>query len=860
MSKRSNNNRFVVANKNTDHPRYRKCAHHIYSQSYVSNIRQHDDIMNKSADRIAATDMDDTINIKVVFHFLSPKGSYNKDRVLNRAHDIIQSLNDDFNNYNDNPNTMNNFRYKSVINQVFISNMPKQNIYLSDDYVERLPTEPSNITFELGEIYYYPVKHRLNLSAYDDIRDVEIEQQVIKQYIFQNKAGAINPENFLNVWVIDMSDTDILSFSNFPWEVIDNYHGIVISRKVFFPEDYDDNNFSHYKTITHSVGHYLGLMHVYNQNGHTGDYSLVNINADTEASVVPDFSDHISLNIANDPTDKTTSKKLHFDNNYNPLFMNFMDGTYDKYVTIFTHNQLQKMRFMISVYRPKINSLLNRAKLPIPKYDPNTDTIMGITSKGSRSSKTPHMVSSYEPAANHNPRMAAQGYVVQPQTPYEIPYEIPPQGINPAYVSAQYPPPPPNFVPPNAVPAYSAPVPRPPIHTAPNLSVNNLAPSTAGNSHEQIIANIQNNMAPDSSGNSTINGYEDFMKSYQKYNSVNGYASNYPYDPYSTGEYNKLVVEWQKHQQEQLDYKNSQPIMTETENNPNNNYSQQQQQMNAYNMPAHQPAAVQPDPRMQQQMPSYQAAQPDPRMPAYQAAQPDPRMQQQQMPRMDPRFMRPDQRYPMPYHIPHYHQQQMQQMQQNSQNPDKKKDPSKRNKRVDPQFQNDNGAHDDNPINEEAVMNLTACRAYPKKVVNRPPPIMDHVPPHMAVPNTQVVSVDQTSNQPNLVDRITQLDEKIKNIKSALMPPTAVPPPPTTSQIVAKIQPPENKFNKFGQRINGRVAQTATSKVCFTPNFKAAAVPGTSKLADPKVPNKQSAVRTPRNHFTRSAPASRAAP
>src|SRR5688572_2740646 len=104
MSKRTNNNRFVTSNKPTDQNqvKQRKCAHHIYSHNYAANMRQHDEIMEKSKDKIATIDMNSTINIKIVFHFLAPIGSYNKDKVLSRTHDIILSLNDDFNNYTNN--------------------------------------------------------------------------------------------------------------------------------------------------------------------------------------------------------------------------------------------------------------------------------------------------------------------------------------------------------------------------------------------------------------------------------------------------------------------------------------------------------------------------------------------------------------------------------------------------------------------------------------------------------------------------------------------------------------------------------------------------------------------------------------
>lgn len=378
MSKRTNN-RFTIVNKDTNQIPFRKCSHHIHSYYYAANIKQHDELMEK-LNALTKPDIDNSINIIVVLHFLAPRGSFNKNRVLSRAHDIIQSLNDDFNNYSTNTNTMNNFKYKSIINQVFLSNMSKQNTYLGNEYLKFLPTKPSNITFELGEIYYYPIKNKLTLGPYDDFKNVEIEHQTVKQYIYQNRADAIKPENFLNIWIIDMADTSILAFSNFPWEIMDNYHGVCISRRCFFPEDYGEINFNLFKTITHAIGHFLGLLHVMGNDTGIGAYAASNINADTEQMIENNIGDYIAetpqqFHNACDPTDKDRNRRLHTDKQYNPLFMNFMDYTHDKFVCMFTQNQIRKMRLILATYRPNINSLVHKEKLPVAKYNPETDTV-----------------------------------------------------------------------------------------------------------------------------------------------------------------------------------------------------------------------------------------------------------------------------------------------------------------------------------------------------------------------------------------------------------------------------------------------------------------------------------------------------
>lgn len=545
MSKHSNN-RFVTANKYTEksnYPPYRKCAHHIHSHSYAANMRQHDEIVEKAADKIITVDMDSSIGIKVIFHFLAPRGTYNRDKVHARAYDIILSINDDFNNYSSNPNTMNNFKYKSVINQVFISNMTKQGIYLGKEYLKFLPTKPSNIIFELGEIYYYPVKHRLNMSQYDTFRDVEIMVQIIKQFIHQNRADAINPESLINIWIIDMVDTKILSFSNFPWEVIDNYHGIVIHRRVFSPEDYEESNFSTYKTFTHAIGHYLGLLHVFGQNSGIGAYGAVNINADSEKISIdyePDGKEKFIF--AHDPTDKDTNRRLHLDNTYNPLFMNFMDFTYDKYTVFFTNNQIQKMRYMAINFRPKMNFITNQIKLPIPKYNPDTDTMVGFAKSKYKTEKDPAIIPSYEPV--NNPRLSTQDFIT-PNVPISSSNkskDIPKfsENINPTVATS------------------NAQI----LKLIPNLAANTNPMPTAANTKEQIIHNIQNSLpdfntsgsSPDSipaSPSKPPNDYEETIKKYLSYHSSDGYSTGYPYDPYVMQEHNNNMASWYSHMQKQ---------------------------------------------------------------------------------------------------------------------------------------------------------------------------------------------------------------------------------------------------------------------------------------------------------------------
>lgn len=570
----SKNSKFVVSNKSPS-GMTRKCGLHIYSHSYAANVRRHDEIFTDSMNILNNVNMDTSINIKMVFHFLAPNGSYNRDRVLSRIHDIVQSLNDDFNNYTSNPNTMNNFRYKSIVNQVFLGNMQKQNIYLGPDYMRFLPFTPSNITFDLGEVYYYPVKTRLNLSRYDDVKELEIEQQVIKQYIHHNRADAIHPEHFMNVWIIDMVETDVMGFSNFPWETIDNYHGIVMNRRVFFPEDYSENSFNMYKTMTHQVGHYLGLVHVSNQNLSVGFTPPSNLNTDTNMIIDrEDAKVNIPnrLNVSFDPMDQNTNKNLHSDNQYNPLFMNFMDLTLDKYVTMFTSNQIKKMRYLLFEYRPKINSLTFRIRLPIPKYNPDTDTLAATVS-GSSISRNPPSVPSYE--KTEKPEMPIQHthqhtHQMPPMQPMPPMSSMPPmQSMRPMHAPHQMP------------MQQTADRFRSVNDLIPNLSGGFNQASNHGTAQNQIISNIQSNLPNDTTNSFPSNNpYTNMQKEQSNYNSDNGYGMNYRYDPYNTQQQRNQMLMYGQMQQ----YYTPEQMQRIAPNNPQTN-PQMNPQMNAQTNP-----------------------------------------------------------------------------------------------------------------------------------------------------------------------------------------------------------------------------------------------------------------------------------
>jgi len=311
-----------------------KCCHHTGSYTYDANLNIYNQILAESVSRLASIDLKTQNDIQTIFHFVGPTVSTSLSAVEARARDFVSSLNDDFNNYAYNTEVMNVGKYKNIIRDVFDQSLAKRNIYLGSNFLNEFAIEPSNITFVLNTIKMYDVA-QLSLAAYGDLNQTEIKTAAIKKYLSDVGADGINTRQYLNVWIVDMTSTSISGFSSFPWETTDPFHGVILNRKSFFPEEMKTGTVMYtFKSLTHQVGHFLGLVHIFDESN------------------VPEKSPVV------DPTDRSSNRKLLTDPSYNPLFPDFMDFTYDKYVSVFTLDQIKFMKLMIATYRSTSNSNL----------------------------------------------------------------------------------------------------------------------------------------------------------------------------------------------------------------------------------------------------------------------------------------------------------------------------------------------------------------------------------------------------------------------------------------------------------------------------------------------------------------------
>src|SRR5690606_25158549 len=139
----------------------------------------------------------------------------------------------------------------------------------------------------------------------------------------------------------------------------------------------------------------------------------------------------------------------------------------------------------------------------------------------------PPLIPSHE--VTNNPRLVAQGIVTQRPPESQIPeLQIPQPNLQAVQIS------------PETIQHYNM------LNNSkmiaklvPNLIVNDNNTNTVVSSKEQIIENIQNNLPPDPNATieAQINAYDNMIKKYQAYNSADGYAINYPYDPYTVQQY-----------------------------------------------------------------------------------------------------------------------------------------------------------------------------------------------------------------------------------------------------------------------------------------------------------------------------------
>ncbi|CAG7851844.1 Extracellular metalloprotease GLRG_06511; Flags: Precursor [Serendipita indica DSM 11827] len=137
----------------------------------------------------------------------------------------------------------------------------------------------------------------------------------------------------LNVYSVGM--TSSLGYSTFPWDYnkAPRQDGVVIKHTTM--PGGSETNYNQGKILTHAVGHWIGLYHVFEGNSCTGIGDIVN---DTPMQRTPSYGC---------PTGKDSCPNSPgFDSIHN-----YMDYTYDSCQTGFTSGQMVLGRFFLQGYR-----------------------------------------------------------------------------------------------------------------------------------------------------------------------------------------------------------------------------------------------------------------------------------------------------------------------------------------------------------------------------------------------------------------------------------------------------------------------------------------------------------------------------
>ncbi|MBP6759196.1 MAG: zinc metalloprotease, partial [Flavobacterium sp.] len=148
-----------------------------------------------------------------------------------------------------------------------------------------------------------------------------------------------DPTKYLNIWSLKFTDNTLLGYAQFPdassLPGLDpksgnsNTDGVVASYNAFGSKAYDDGSFildetyNKGRTMTHEVGHWLGLIHIWGDATCGTDYC-----ADTPV--------HHDSNYG-------CPKIVNCDANGNEMVENYMDYTDDACMNIFTQNQKDRI-------------------------------------------------------------------------------------------------------------------------------------------------------------------------------------------------------------------------------------------------------------------------------------------------------------------------------------------------------------------------------------------------------------------------------------------------------------------------------------------------------------------------------------
>ena len=218
-----------------------------------------------------------------------------------------------------------NISYEQILSQMEV---------LNDDF--RALNDQSNVPFGFQddiadtEIEFCLAKRLPNGTATSGVIRTQTEDSIIglKQVLYTT-SPAVDSEHYMNVWVADMGG-GLNGMASFPGTATPEKDGIVIDPNYVGTEGLAEDAEPYHlgRTLTHEVGHYLNLIHVF------GPTTSGTCASDDEVEDTPN-AENTYLGMC--------PSGIEFSCESSDMWMNFMNFTDDECMSMFSNGQKARM-------------------------------------------------------------------------------------------------------------------------------------------------------------------------------------------------------------------------------------------------------------------------------------------------------------------------------------------------------------------------------------------------------------------------------------------------------------------------------------------------------------------------------------
>ncbi len=199
-------------------------------------------------------------------------------------------------------------------------------------------------TDPLGQPTTGIVRHKFPYTSWGSERDID---SVLKP------ATIWDPRYYLNVWSVNMGGglvtEGLLGYATLPFATTPQTDGVVAKYSAIGTIGAVNVGTASGKTLCHEVGHWLGLLHIWGDDG-----TKCATDTGGGSDFIDDTPDQASQNFG-------CPSFPHVSCNNGPngdLYVDFMDYTQDGCGGIFTRGQAERMHFMLDTYRPLMKNAL----------------------------------------------------------------------------------------------------------------------------------------------------------------------------------------------------------------------------------------------------------------------------------------------------------------------------------------------------------------------------------------------------------------------------------------------------------------------------------------------------------------------